>query len=56
MKQDNLNRNGKQINGNVTNGAHVNGKSEKEASSLDYKLPNSKRVYVKGKMFEDIKY
>jgi len=55
MKQDNLNRNGKQINGNVTNGAHVNGKSEKEASSLDYKLPNSKRVYVKGKMFEDIK-
>ncbi|HMQ98173.1 MAG TPA: phosphomethylpyrimidine synthase ThiC [Ignavibacteria bacterium] len=55
MKQDSLNGNGKHINGNGTNGAHVNGKSEKEASSLDYKLPNSKRVYVKGKMFEDIK-
>lgn len=50
----NLNGNGVHTNGNGTNGTHVNGKSEKEASSLDYKLPNSKRVYVKGKMFEDI--
>lgn len=47
--------NGTHINGNGSNGAHVNGKSEKEASSLDYKLPNSKRVYIKGKIFEDIK-
>lgn len=53
--KSNLNGNGVHTNGNGTNGAHVNGKSEKEASSLDYKLPNSKRVYVKGKMFEDIK-
>mgnify|MGYP001409844679 CR=1 FL=1 len=53
--KSNSNGNGAHINGNGTNGAHVNGKSEKEASSLDYKLPNSKRVYVKGKMFEDIK-
>ncbi|NOS84249.1 MAG: phosphomethylpyrimidine synthase ThiC [Ignavibacteria bacterium] len=53
--KSNSNGNGVNKNGsNGTNGAHVNGKSEKEASSLDYKLPNSKRVYVKGKMFEDI--
>ncbi len=52
--KSNLNGNGVHTNGNGTNGTHVNGKSEKEASSLDYKLPNSKRVYVKGKMFEDI--
>ncbi|MBL8016650.1 MAG: phosphomethylpyrimidine synthase ThiC, partial [Ignavibacteria bacterium] len=30
-------------------------KSEAEMSSQDYKLPNSKRVYVNGKMFEDIR-
>lgn len=53
--KSNSNGNGTHINGNGSNGAHVNGKSEKEASSLDYKLPNSKRVYVKGKIFEDIK-
>lgn len=53
--KSNSNGNGTHINGNGSNGARVNGKSEKEASSLDYKLPNSKRVYVKGKIFEDIK-
>ncbi len=54
MKQANSNGNGIHTNGNGTNGAKVNGKAEKEATSLDYKLPNSKRVYVKGKLFDDI--
>lgn len=54
MKQANSNGNGIHTNGNGTNGAKINGKAEKEATSLDYKLPNSKRVYVKGKMFDDI--
>jgi phosphomethylpyrimidine synthase len=53
--KSNSNGNGVNKNGsNGTNGTHINGKGEKEASSLDYKLPNSKRVYVKGKLFEDV--
>lgn len=47
MKENNTNGNGTHLNGN----SKLNGT---EASSMDYKLPNSKRVYVKGKLFDDI--
>ncbi len=41
-------------NGIITNGSNGT-KHEAEMSSQDYKLPNSKRIYVNGKMFEDIR-
>jgi len=51
--------NKKEVNGTNGNGIKLNGsngsKPETEMSSQDYKLPNSKRVYVNGKLFQDVK-
>jgi len=48
-----------EVNGTNGNGIKLNGsngsKPETEMSSQDYKLPNSKRVYVNGKLFQDVK-
>jgi phosphomethylpyrimidine synthase len=65
MKQSNSNGNGVHTNGNGTNGNGTNGNgsngngingngSGKEKLSHDYIMPNSKKVYVKGKLFEDV--
>lgn len=54
MKETNKNGNGINSNGNTNGNGSLNGNKNYEASSLDYKLPNSKRVYVKGKLFEDV--
>jgi len=52
-------KNKTEVNGTNGNGIKLNGsngsKPETEMSSQDYKLPNSKRVYVNGKMFQDVK-
>lgn len=57
MKESNSNGNGIHTNGNGANvngnGSNMNGNG-KEKLSHDYVMPNSKKVYVKGKMFEDV--
>lgn len=57
MKESNSNGNGMHTNGNGANvngnGSNMNGNG-KEKLSHDYVMPNSKKVYVKGKLFEDV--
>lgn len=57
MKESNSNGNGIHTNGNGANvngnGSNMNGNG-KEKLSHDYVMPNSKKVYVKGKLFEDV--
>ncbi|HRJ84603.1 MAG TPA: hypothetical protein PK753_02925, partial [Ignavibacteria bacterium] len=46
--------NGNGSHGNGINGNGINGNGGKEKLSHDYVMPNSKKVYVKGKLFEDV--
>lgn len=57
MQESNSNGNGIHTNGNGANvngnGSNMNGNG-KEKLSHDYVMPNSKKVYVKGKLFKDV--
>lgn len=51
----NQNGNSSRSNKTVKNNGSTDGNAKTNMNSFDYKMPNSKRIYINGKLFDDVK-